>query len=190
MHKPNLSTKKGPNSPPPVVPVTLWEGRAKQIIYDIYSSTKSWMFLHILPSCRQQNRQKERLAKKARNKLCDLGGFVEQQRGMQWQNLKSHLYRQEILNVPRCTCPCRCPNFPHNQTRLSIFWRLCCAAAPGVAQTVRRCSSFVLKLEVFISLQTFSSLCGYGSFFKDKGEAKLSRAHRLLHIKINRRFLM
>lgn len=44
-HKRNLSTKQGPkSSPSPMVPPTLREGRAKQIVYDIYSSPKLWMF--------------------------------------------------------------------------------------------------------------------------------------------------
>lgn len=66
-HKWNLSTKQGPKSTPPIVPATLREGRAKQIIYDIYSGPKPWMFFCIfyLPAGSiQQNRQKERLAKK------------------------------------------------------------------------------------------------------------------------------
>lgn len=63
-------------------------------------------------------------------------------------------------------------------------------SGPRSDATVGRCSSFVLKLEVFPSLQTISSLSGDWSFWKDKGDAKLPHAHRLLYIKIKRRFLM
>lgn len=83
---PRTSETWAPNKgPPPMVPATLQEGRAKQIIYDIYSSPKPWMVfffcMFYLPAGSiQQNRQKERLVEKREISFSDLGGFVEQER--------------------------------------------------------------------------------------------------------------
>lgn len=130
---------KGPNSP-------LWcqrcygkEEQNRSFMTSIVALNRGCFFLHILPSCRQHpaEQTERKISGKGEISFSDLGGFVEQERGTQWQNLKCHLYCQEKRDVPRCTCPCCCPNFQHNQTRLSVFWRLCCAAAPGVAQQSR-----------------------------------------------------
>lgn len=47
-------------------------------------------FLHILPSCRQHpaEQTERKISGKARNKLSDLGGFVEQHRGTPWKKSK------------------------------------------------------------------------------------------------------
>lgn len=169
-HKWNLSTKQGPKSPPWCQRRYGKEEQNRSFMTSIVALNRRY-FLHILPSCRQHpaEQTERKISGKARNKLF-------RSRWICWTTARSAVTKSKMPSLlPRKT---KCPplylpvllsQFSTQSNQVERLLEALLRSGPGSGATVRRCSSFVLKLEVFLSLQTFSSMSGDWSFLKDKG---------------------
>lgn len=173
-HKRNLSTKQGLKSPPWCQRHYGKEEQNRSFMTSIVALNRGWFFLHILPSCRQHpGEQTERkISGKARNKLF-------RSRWICWTTARNAVTKSKMPSLlPRKTkrppsyLPVLLSQFSTQSNQVERLSEALPRRSPGSGTVVRRCLSFVLKLEVFLSLQTFSSLFGDWSFLKDKGDAK------------------
>lgn len=174
-HKRNLSTKQGPKSPPWCQRRYGKEDQNRSFMTSIVALNRGCFFFCIfyLPAGSiQENRQKERLAEKREISFSDLGGFVEQQRGNAVTKSKMPSLLPRKTKRPPSSLPVLLSQFSTQSNQVERLSEALPRSGPGSGAIVRRCLSFVVKLEVFLSLQTFSSLFGDWSFLKDKGDAK------------------